>query len=42
MVNATAGAGEVAGMIELPKPPPARVGDTVRILRGPFEGKLAI
>jgi transcription antitermination factor NusG len=33
---------EVSGLIELPKPPPARLGDAVRILRGPFEGRLAI
>src|SRR5262249_33044970 len=33
---------EVAGLIELPKPPLARPGDAVRILRGPFEGRLAI
>src|SRR5262245_61907412 len=33
---------EVAGLIELPKPPTVRLGDAVRILRGPFEGKLAI
>jgi transcription antitermination factor NusG len=30
------------GIIELPKPPAARLGDAVRILRGPFEGRLAI
>src|SRR5262249_1179649 len=33
---------EVAGLIELPKPPRARPGDAVRILRGPFEGRLAV
>jgi transcriptional antiterminator RfaH len=33
---------EVGGLIELPKPPAARLGDSVRILRGPFEGRLAI
>jgi transcriptional antiterminator RfaH len=33
---------EVAGLIELPKPPPARLGDAIKILRGPFEGRLAI
>ena len=33
---------EVRGLIELPKPPLARPGDTVRILRGPFAGRLAI
>src|SRR5262245_15030282 len=33
---------EVGGLIELPKPPSVRPGDAVRILRGPFEGKLAI
>ena len=33
---------ERGGLIELPKPPRARPGDAVRILRGPFEGKLAI
>ena len=33
---------EVAGLIELPKPAVARLGDAVKILRGPFEGKLAI
>ena len=30
------------GLIELPKPPRVQPGDAVRILRGPFEGKLAI
>jgi transcription antitermination factor NusG len=30
------------GLVELPKPPPARAGDAVRILRGPFQGRLAI
>jgi transcriptional antiterminator RfaH len=33
---------EVRGLVELPKPPPAQFGDTMRILRGPFEGRLAI
>ena len=33
---------ERGGLIELPKPPRARPGDAVRILRGPFEGHLAI
>src|SRR5262249_52363800 len=33
---------EVRGLIELPKPPRVRPGDAVRILRGPFEGRLAI
>jgi len=33
---------ERGGLIELPKPPRARPGDAVRILRGPFEGKLAV
>jgi transcriptional antiterminator RfaH len=33
---------ENGGLIELPKPSPARLGDAVRILRGPFEGRLAI
>src|SRR5215467_9243188 len=33
---------ERGGLIELPKPPRARPGDAVRILRGPFEGRLAI
>ena len=33
---------EVRGLIELPQPPRVRPGDAVRILRGPFEGKLAI
>src|SRR5215470_11028194 len=33
---------ECRGLIELPKPPLARPGDAVRILRGPFEGKLVI
>jgi hypothetical protein len=33
---------ERGGLIELPKPQPARPGDAVRILRGPFEGRLAI
>jgi transcriptional antiterminator RfaH len=33
---------EVRGLVELPKPPPAQFGDTVRILRGPFEGRLAL
>jgi len=33
---------EVAGLIELPKPPQVRLGDAVQILRGPFARKLAI
>jgi transcriptional antiterminator RfaH len=33
---------ERGGLIELPKPPSVRPGDAVRILRGPFGGKLAI
>jgi transcriptional antiterminator RfaH len=33
---------ERGGLIELPKPPTVRPGDAVRILRGPFEGHLAI
>ena len=33
---------ECGGLIELPKPPTARLGDAVKILRGPFEGRLAI
>ena len=33
---------EVRGLIELPEPPRARPGDAVRILRGPFIGRLAI
>src|SRR5262249_32258163 len=33
---------EVRGLIELPKPPRVRSGDAVRILHGPFEGRLAI
>jgi transcriptional antiterminator RfaH len=33
---------EVRGLVELPKPPPAQFGDTMRILRGPFAGRLAI
>ena len=33
---------ERGGLIELPKPQPARPGDAVRILRGPFEGRLGI
>jgi len=33
---------ERGGLIELPKPPTARLGGRVRILRGPFEGHLAI
>jgi transcriptional antiterminator RfaH len=33
---------ERGGFIELPKPPPARRGDAVRILQGPFAGRLAI
>jgi transcriptional antiterminator RfaH len=33
---------ENGGLIELPKPSPARLGDAMRILRGPFEGRLAI
>jgi len=33
---------ERGGLIELPKPQPARAGDAVRILRGPFGGRLAI
>jgi transcriptional antiterminator RfaH len=33
---------ERGGLIELPKPPLARPGDAVRVLRGPFAGRLAI
>jgi transcriptional antiterminator RfaH len=33
---------ERGGLIELPKPPPLRRGDRVRILHGPFSGHLAI
>ena len=33
---------ESDGLIELPKAPAVRLGDRVRILRGPFEGRLAI
>ena len=33
---------EVGGLVELPKPPLAHPGDAVRILRGPFAGRLAI
>ena len=33
---------ECRGLIELPKAPLARPGDAVKILRGPFEGRLAI
>jgi len=33
---------EVRGLVELPKLPPAQFGDAVRILRGPFQGHLAI
>ena len=33
---------EVPGLVELPKPPLAQFGDAVRILRGPFEGRLAL
>src|SRR5262245_58623634 len=33
---------ERGGLIELSKPQPARPGDAVKILRGPFEGRLAI
>jgi transcription antitermination factor NusG len=33
---------EVGGLIELPKPPPLRRGDRVKILHGPFSGHLAI
>src|SRR5262249_60403608 len=33
---------EHRGLIDLPKPPLARPDDAVRILRGPFEGRLAI
>ena len=33
---------EVRGLVELPKPPLAQFGDAVRILRGPFAGRLAI
>jgi transcriptional antiterminator RfaH len=33
---------EVGGLIELPKSPPLRRGDRVRILRGPFCNHLAI
>jgi transcriptional antiterminator RfaH len=30
------------GLVELAKPPLARLGDPVRVVRGPFEGHLAI
>src|SRR5262249_6591032 len=33
---------ERGGLIELLKPPVARLGDAVKILRGPLEGQLAI
>src|SRR5262249_27330721 len=33
---------ERGGLIELPKPPVARPGHAVKILRGPFSGRLAI
>ena len=33
---------ERGGLIELPKPPPLRRGDRVRILDGPFSGHPAI
>src|SRR5262245_62119323 len=33
---------EIRGLIELPQRPRARPGEAVRILRGPFEGRLAI
>jgi transcriptional antiterminator RfaH len=33
---------ERGGLIELPEPPQVRPGDAVRILRGPFAGRLAI
>jgi transcriptional antiterminator RfaH len=29
---------EVGGVVRLPKPPPLRSGDRVRVVRGPFEG----
>src|SRR5262249_17099507 len=30
------------GLVELPKPPPARFGDAMRILRGPFAGRVGL
>jgi transcriptional antiterminator RfaH len=33
---------ERGGLVELAKPPLARLGDPVRVVRGPFEGHLAI
>jgi transcriptional antiterminator RfaH len=33
---------EVGGVVRLPKPPPFRPGDRVRVLRGPFEGHFGL
>jgi transcriptional antiterminator RfaH len=33
---------EVGGIVRLPKPPPFRSGDRVRVLRGPFEGHFGL
>ena len=31
-----------AGLVELPRREPARLGDPVRVVRGPFQGQLGI
>ena len=33
---------EVGGIVRLPKPPPFRSGDRVRVVRGPFEGHFGL
>jgi transcriptional antiterminator RfaH len=33
---------EVRGLVELPKAPPAQFGDAMRVLRGPFAGRVGI
>jgi transcriptional antiterminator RfaH len=33
---------EVGGIVRLPKPPPFRSGDRVRVLRGPFDGHFGL
>jgi transcription antitermination factor NusG len=33
---------EVGGVVRLPKPPPFRSGDRVRVVRGPFEGHFGL
>jgi transcriptional antiterminator RfaH len=33
---------EVGGIVRLPKPPPFRSGDRLRVVRGPFEGRFGL